>query len=91
MDGAPCGDVASELIHISLAGLPPTPEKEKLLAIPTGLTLERGDVDALVRAGHDAITGSAMLHGFLDNYPVGAVPAPSRVEPYRASSNMQIR
>ena len=44
---------------MSLAGLQPTPEKEKLLAIPTGLTIERRDVDALEQAGYDAMTKSA--------------------------------
>jgi len=77
VDGAPCGDVASQLIHISLSGLPETPEREKLLAIPTGLTLERHDVDALVRAGHDAITRSGPLRAFIDHYPVA--PAPPQV------------
>ena len=80
VDGAPCGDVASQLIHISLSGMPESPGKEKLLAIPTGLTLERGDVDALVQAGEDAITRSAPLRAFIDNYEVPASPpnAPGR-------------
>lgn len=72
--GVPCGDVASELVHISLSGLPETSEKARLLAIPTGLTLERGDVDLLVQAGYDAVTQSTELRTFLDNYP--AAPAP---------------
>ena len=52
VDGTRCDDVDSKLIHISLAGLPDTPEKERLLAIPTGLTLKREDVDQLVHAGY---------------------------------------
>jgi NTE family protein len=69
IDDTRCDDVKAELIHISLAGLPETPEKEKLLAIPTGLTLQREDVDRLVAAGEAAITGSAPLQAFLANYP----------------------
>jgi NTE family protein len=80
VDGTPCGDVASALVHISLAGLPETPENAKLLAIPTGLTLQRGDVDLLVRAGHDAVTGSAELRAFLDGYPA----PPPAARPARA-------
>jgi NTE family protein len=75
IDGAPCGDVASQLIRVSLAGLPPSPDKEKLLAIPTGLTIDRQDVDALVVAGHDSIIGSEPLRAFLENYPPAAARA----------------
>ncbi|HYZ32108.1 MAG TPA: hypothetical protein VE684_07480, partial [Crenalkalicoccus sp.] len=73
--GAPCGDVASALIHISLVGLPETPERARLLAIPTGLSLSREDVDLLIAAGEGAVTGSATLRDFLDSYPAGA-PGP---------------
>jgi NTE family protein len=69
IDGAPCGDVQAELIHISLAGMPDGPEKAELLAIPTGLTLQTRDVDLLVTAGQTAITTSAPLRQFLDSYP----------------------
>ena len=65
----------SKLIHISLAGLPDTPEKERLLAIPTGWTLKREDVDQLVHAGYDGIMRSTELRAFLDNYPPAPLPA----------------
>jgi hypothetical protein len=80
IDGAPCDDVRAELLHISLSDLPDSPQKAQLLAIPTGLTLKKTDVDLLVQAGHDAVTSSAPLRAFLDGYvrakelaPVGAV------------------
>jgi NTE family protein len=69
VEGARCDDVRSELIHISLAELPESPEKERLLAIPTGLTLKREDADLLVQAGYEAVVRSASLRGFLNNYP----------------------
>jgi NTE family protein len=69
VDGVRCDDVQSRIIHISLAGLPETPSKDKLLAIPTGLTLKREDVDLLVQAGFDGVTKSAELQSFLDHYP----------------------
>lgn len=68
IDNVRCDDVKSGLIHVSLAGLPETPEKDKLLAIPTGLTLQHENVDLLVRAGHDAVMNSAELRAFLDDY-----------------------
>jgi len=75
IDGAPCDDVRAELLHISLSELPDSPEKARLLAIPTGLTLKRTDVDLLVQAGHDAITRSAPLRAFLDGYVPAREPA----------------
>jgi len=69
IDGTPCGDVQAELIHISLAGMPNSPEKAALLAIPTGLTLQPHDVDLLVAAGETAITTSGPLRRFINNYP----------------------
>jgi NTE family protein len=82
VNGTRCDDVDSELLHISLAGLPETPQKERLLAIPTGLTLKREDVDALMQAGYDGITKSPELRAFLENYPPvppqASVRAPAR-------------
>jgi hypothetical protein len=68
IDGMPCGDVKAQLIHISLAAIPAGPEKDKLLAIPTGLTVARPDVDLLVEAGRSAIVTSEPLRLFLQDY-----------------------
>jgi NTE family protein len=83
VDGTRCDDVESELVRISLAGLPETPEKEKLLAIPTGLTLQRADVDLLVNFGHDSVMNSEQLRNFLADYP----PAPLPTRELRAGRN----
>jgi NTE family protein len=72
IDGARCDDVRTELIHISLSGLPPSPEQSRLLAIPTGLTIKRDDVDLLVDAGQKAVTSSDRLLAFLASYPPDA-------------------
>jgi hypothetical protein len=69
VDGTHCDDVRGALIHISLAGMPSGPEKDKLLAIPTGLTIPRDDVDQLVTAGDAAVSQSAELRSFLADYP----------------------
>jgi NTE family protein len=68
IDGMPCGDVKAQMIHISLAAMPEGPEKNKLLAIPTGLTVSRSDVDMLVEAGRTAIVTSEPLRLFLQGY-----------------------
>lgn len=85
INGAPCGDVQAELIHISLAGIPDGPEKTALLAIPTGLTIQPRDVDLLVAAGQSAITSSEPLRQFLDNYPPppGAASREARIHANR--------
>ena len=70
-----------ELIHISLAAMPEGPEKAALLAIPTGLTVKRQDVDMLVAAGDSAVTGSAQLQTFLASYPAQPVGAQSVTRP----------
>jgi len=68
VDRMPCGDVKAQLIHISLAAMPAGPEKDKLLAIPTGLTIDRPDVDRLVEAGRSAVITSEPLRLFLQDY-----------------------
>jgi hypothetical protein len=82
IDGYPCGDVKGMLVHVSLVETPEGPEKDRLLAIPTGLTLKHDDVDALVAAGKRAIMNSAPLRALLDDYaaepsrPAERPPAP---------------
>ena len=68
IEGVPCGDVKAELIHISLAAMPAGPDKDKLLAIPTGLTIDRPDVDRLIDAGRSAVVTSEPLRRFLADY-----------------------
>ena len=68
IDGIPCDDVKGQLIHISLAAMPAGPEKDKLLAIPTGLTVARPDVDMLVEAGRAAVVKSEPLRLFFQDY-----------------------
>jgi NTE family protein len=69
VDGARCDDVSGALIHVSLIELPETKYKERLLAIPTGLTIKRQDVDLLIEAGRTSILNSAPLRDFLRTYP----------------------
>ena len=73
--GTRCDDVETQLVRISLREMAEGSEKDRLQRIPTGLTVPRPDVDLLVKAGHDAVTGSSPLRAFLDAYP----PAPEPV------------
>lgn len=69
INGARCDDVQGELVQVSLSARPSGPETDRLLSIPTGLTLSQENVDLLVAAGHDATVGSQSLRAFLENYP----------------------
>ncbi len=77
VDGVPCDDVQTQLVRISLRDMPDGAAKEHLQRIPTGLTVPRADIDLLVRAGRDAVTGSVPLRAFLDTYPAAPVAAPT--------------
>jgi NTE family protein len=74
IDGARCDDVDGALVHVSLAGLPDSQTKQQLLAIRTGLTLRKDDVDLLIEAGHSAILNSTGLNDFLNSYAVELPP-----------------
>jgi hypothetical protein len=74
--GAACDDVDGALVHVSLTDLPDTPATEQLRIIPTGLTIARDQVDALIAAGHQAVLQSVPLHDFLANHP----PVPPKQE-----------
>ena len=75
--GAPCGDVESSLIRISLADVPDDAKREQLQAIPTTLTLTREQVDLLIEAGRTGVTTSPELRKFLQDYPPRAGLSPS--------------
>ena len=85
-EGIRCDDVQAKLLHLSLAGTPPGPDRDKLLAIPTGLTIARDDVDRLIAAGHDSVTNSAELKAFLADYPPQPVAPPTRTTAARRSA-----
>ena len=64
IDGYRCDDVKAEVVHFSLSGIQDEAVRRRLQAIPTGLTLEDADIDALVAAGESAIRDSLQLQRF---------------------------
>jgi hypothetical protein len=58
IDGYPRGDVEGDVVHLSLAGIEDAQTRERLEKIPTGLTIDDPDVDALVAAGQEQIKKS---------------------------------
>ncbi len=51
INGHPCGDVQGTLVHLALSDIADPAARERLSAIPTGLTIPDEDVDALLRYG----------------------------------------
>jgi NTE family protein len=74
-DGSPCEDVRATLLHVALVNLPESPEKDRLAAIPTGLSISREDADLLIAAGESSIVHSDGLRQFLATYQLRR-PAP---------------
>jgi NTE family protein len=70
LDGYACGDVAGKVMRVSLSDYPDPETRERLVAIRTGLTLPRDQVDALVAAGETMIDRDAgTIAGFLQPAP----------------------
>lgn len=65
-DGHPCGDVQSYFAHLSLAGVSDPAERQRLQQIPTGLTIDKPDVDRLVVAGQTEVMESPDIRAFRD-------------------------
>ncbi len=76
--GRPCDDVKGELVHISLSDVDDVALRERLQAIPTGLTIPDQDVDSLVELGERLVTTNpriaAVLSGAAD--PPAPLPGP---------------
>jgi NTE family protein len=51
INGHPCEDVRGDFVHLALSDIQDPTWRDRLEAIPTGLTIPDADVDALVRYG----------------------------------------
>ena len=68
--GYPCDDVAGQVLRVSLSDYDDPDTRARLLAIRTGLTLPREQVDELVAAGEAMIRRHAgAIAGFLEPGP----------------------
>jgi NTE family protein len=68
--GHACEDVAAKVLRVSLSDYPDPETRARLVAIRTGLTLPRGQVDALVSAGETMIRrDAAAITAFLQPLP----------------------
>lgn len=73
IDGRPCADNSGAVVRIALADYPDAAIRARLQAVPTGLTIPRGDVDLLLAAGERMARESAELRAF-----IAGIDAPAR-------------
>lgn len=72
IEGRPCDDARALLARVSLSDVEDPALRDRLRRVPTGLTLPRADVDALIAAGEAVIRQNADIAAFLD--PHGRAP-----------------
>ena len=81
IDGHDCADVRGALVHISLAGIPDPQERQRLQAIPTGLTIPDADVDALVSSGEQLVQQNSAIRELISDLDGPAVAAAAQARP----------
>jgi NTE family protein len=74
LDGHDCDDVQGALIQISLASITDPAVRQRLMAIPTSLTIPDADVDALVHEGRTLTTNNPTLRELLADFALADKP-----------------
>ncbi len=88
INGRPCEDVRGDLVHLSLANIKDPAWRNRLSGIPTGLTIPRADVDALLQYGealarnNPTIAKAAAEVDFPPRGPVMITALPPQPPPY---------
>jgi hypothetical protein len=80
----PCRTVKAHFAHVSLDDIAEGETHTRLANIPTGLTIDGPDVDALIAAGHDAVLCDPDMRAFFSSQP--GIKLPPRPAMCRASS-----
>lgn len=87
-----CRMIDDHFAHVSLSDLADDERRSALAAIPTGLTIEGGDVDALIEAGRDAVLCDADMRDFFKGLPNVLMPEmPSRCRTYRPADRNEAK
>jgi len=81
IDGHDCADVRGALVHISLASIPDPQERQRLQAIPTGLTIPDADVDALVSSGEQLVQQNSAIRELISDLDGPAVAVAAQARP----------
>ena len=69
------------LVHISLASIPDPQERQRLQAIPTGLTIPDADVDQLVSSGEHLVQQNDTIRGLISDLDGPAVAVTAQAKP----------
>jgi NTE family protein len=81
IEGHDCSDVRGALVHISLANIPDPQERQRLQAIPTGLTIPDQDVDQLVSAGESLVQRNDAIRALISDLDGPAVAVTAQARP----------
>jgi NTE family protein len=74
----PCDDVRGEMVHLALSDIRDPAWRDRLSAIPTGLTIPNDDADALVRYGEQLVRDNPTINAIAAEADFGP-PGPGRV------------
>jgi NTE family protein len=85
IEGHDCADVRGALVHISLAGIPDSQERQRLQAIPTGLTIPDEDVDLLVSSGEHLVQQNDTIRRLISD--LGSRPVAVTAQAARRPTN----
>ncbi|HKY95730.1 MAG TPA: patatin-like phospholipase family protein [Kiloniellales bacterium] len=66
IDGYRCDDVESSFVHLSLRDVTDESVRQRLEAIPTGLTVSEEDLKLLIESGRNAVMDSKEIRAALD-------------------------
>ena len=83
--GRRCNDVEGRVIHVSLGGIDDPVWRQRLSAIPTGLTIPDADVDALVEYGERRVSRHPGIGAIAAEAGVNPPPGASGAAPRTAS------
>ena len=85
IDGHDCADVEGALVRISLASIPDPQMRQRLQAIPTGLTIPDQDVDALVSSGEQLVQQNTKIRELISNLDSRTVAVAAQARPGSAT------
>jgi len=81
IEGHDCDDVKGTLVRISLAGIPNPQMRQRLQAIPTGLTIPDEDVDALVSSGEQLVQQNPKIRELISDLDSRTVAVAAQARP----------
>ncbi len=71
ISGHPCEDVRGTLVHLALSDIRDPEWRDRLSAIPTGLTIPDNDVDALLRYGEELVRNNETINAVANEADFG--------------------